>query len=259
VLNNCEFHVKEDVRLSDYVYKTCVGIDGEQNNDQAKNEKQVLASFENQSTILRRLAGNFEKIQTFADETIIALRYGKEVTVSVDYGSKFFLKTSEDLMAEKESMAGDDVMIDAVSNELIETKFRNDSGGKLRAGVIQDLDPLPGKSLEDVISIKDAGGIDDFAFKVKVNLMNFIRRFEREQLPIAQFMKDGEYFERIKMIQDEFKKYVSGFEEKEESPIATVDPLKLINPIDENMGKVVIKKTKNEKNDSGKFKAVNTD
>jgi hypothetical protein len=135
----------------------------------------------------------------------------------------------------------------------------NDSGGKLRATVIQDLDPLPGKSLEDVIKIKDSGGIDDFAFKVKVNLMNFIRRFEREQLPISQFMKAGEYFERIKLIQEEFKKYVGGFEEKEETPIATVDPLNLMNPDKEKAGKIIIKKVKNAKNDSGKFKAVDTD
>lgn len=205
------FHVTEDVRLSDYIFKTSVGIDGEQNNDQAKNEKQVLASFESQSIILRRLAQNFEKIQTFADKTIITLRYGVEVNVSIDYGSKFFLKTAEDLMKEKDSMTGNDVMTDAVSSELIETKFRNDSGGKTRAKVMNDLDPLPGKNIEEAIQIKDAGGIDLPTFIIKANFMNFVKRFEREQLPIASFMKEGEYMQRVQLIKDEFKKYASEF------------------------------------------------
>lgn len=207
-----EFHVKEDERLTDYIYRTSVGIDGEQNNDQAKNEKQVLASFENQSTILRRLANNFEKIQSFAEKVIIFLRYGEYVTVSIDYGSKFFLKTAEDLMGERESVKGDEIITDAINTEMIETKFRNDSGGKIRAQVLNDLDPLPGREIEEVVKIKDSGGIDDKTFKIKVNFMNFVRRFEREQLPIDQFMKSGEYNERVKLINQEFKKYASEFE-----------------------------------------------
>lgn len=250
-VNSLEFHVTEDERLTDYIFKTTVGVEGEQSNDQAKNEKQVLASFENQSIILRRLAKNFEKIQTFAEKTMIALRYGEEIKVSIDYGSKFFLKTAEDLMTEKESMAGDDIMTDAVSSELIETKFRNDSGGKIRANVINDLDPLPGKSIEECIQIKDAGGIDELAFKIKCNLMPFTRRFEREQLPIAQFMKEGEYRERVELILEEFKKYAGEFEEKEleiVNPIATVDsnpitePIIEENPANVKAGKVKIKK-----------------
>lgn len=202
-----KFHVTEDERLTDYIYKTSVGLDEEPENDQAKNEKQVLASFENQSIILRRLANNFEKIQSFADHTLIFLRYGQDVTVSIDYGSKFFLKTAEDLTKEKESFAGDDVMLDANTTELIETKFRNDSGGKIRAKVINDLDPLPGKNIDEAIKIKDKGGISDTAFRIKAQLMNYVRRFEREQLPISEFMKDGEYFERVNLIKKEFLKY----------------------------------------------------
>ena len=206
------FHVKEDERLTDYIYKTSVGIDGEQSNDQAKNEKQVLASFENQSIILRRLANNFEKIQTFAEEILIFLRYGERVTVSIDYGSKFFLKTAEDLMSERELVKDDDIISDSVNQEMIESRFRNDSGGKIRANVINDLDPLPNKTIEESIKIKDAGGIDDLTFKIKANLMNFVRRFEREQLPISQFMSAGEYRERVELIKNEFKKYASEFE-----------------------------------------------
>jgi len=204
-----EFHVSEDVRLSDYIYMTCVGIDGEQTNDQAKNEKQVLASFENQSIILQRLATNFEKIQAFADKVIIALRYGEDIEPSIDYGSKFFLKTAEDLTGERENVKDDDIMSDSLSKDMIETRFRNDSGGKLRAKVISDLDPLPGKTLDEVIKIKDAGGISREDFIIKIKLLPFIRKFETEQIPIPQFMQGGEYRTKLKKIRDEFLKYIT--------------------------------------------------
>ena len=205
------FHVSEDERLTDYIMKTCVGIDGEQSNDQAKNEKQVMSSFENQTTILRRVATNLEKVQTFADKVKIQLRYGEIVEPSIDYGSKFFLKTASDLATEKETFKGDDIMNDTITNELIETKFRNDAGGKTRAQVIRDLDPLPGRDLEEVIKINNAGGIDSETFTIKANLMNFVMRFEREQLPIAQFMRNKDYNERVNLIKGEFKKYASEF------------------------------------------------
>jgi len=206
-IDTLEFHVKEEERLSDYIFKTAVGVDGEQSNDQAKNEKQVLASFESQSIILQRIATNFEKIQAFADKVLIAIRYDEDLEPSIDYGSKFFLKTAEDLSIERESLKGDDIMFDSLSQDIIETRFRNDSGGKLRAKVIGDLDPLPGRTIEETIQIKNAGGIDDKGFMIKVNLMPFVRRFESEQIPLAQFVQ-GKYWERIKKIREEFEKYI---------------------------------------------------
>jgi len=226
-----QFHVTEDERLTDYIYKTSVGIEGEQNNDQAKNEKQVLASFENQTTILRRIATNFEKIQAFADKVKIQLRYGEEIEPSIDYGSKFFLKTAEDLITERESLISDDVMLDANSTELIETKFRNDSGGKIRAKVINDLDPLPSKTIDDLIKIKDS--IDDFVFWQKITLMANVRRFEREQQAIALWMKVGDYSERVDLIKKEFKKYYNELEPKETiTPIATAQVNQVTEPIE---------------------------
>lgn len=232
-----EFHVAEDGRLTDYIFKTVVGVDGEQKNDQAKNEKQVIASFENQSIILKRIAKNFEIIQAFAEGTIIKLRYGTNAIndISIDKGTKFFLKTVEDLVAEKEAVAGDDIMTDAVSKDLDETRFRNDSAGKIRAQVIRDLDPLPGKSFDEVIQIKNAGGIDDVTFKIKAKLMYLVNRFEREQVSIPAYMKgNNDYSKRINDILSEFKKYI-----QEDTPVKKEkSPDEDKNPEKEKSGKV---------------------
>jgi hypothetical protein len=257
-----EFHVTEDERLTDYIYKTSVGIDGEQNNDQAKNEKQVDASFENQTMILNRLADNFEKIQTFADEVLIKIRYGNDSIedISIDYGTKFFLRTITDLVSEKDAVTGDDILLDAISQEMIETKFRNDTSGKIRADVIRDIDPLPGivgmnrigdSPIDEAIKIYQAGGIDINAFIIKCNLMNFVRRFEREQLSIAQFMKKGDYNERVNLIKQEFVKYAAEYQAEEKTlapvatvpamPVATAMSMNLTNPVKGKTGKVLIK------------------
>lgn len=208
-VDSLKFHVEEDDRLTDYIYKTSVGVEGEEKNDQAKNEKQVLASFESQTIILRRIARNFEKIHSFADKTIIKLRYGVDSInkVSIDYGTKFFLKTTDDLISERDSVKGDDIFSDILSDEIAETKFRNDSGGKLRFDVIRDLDPLPGKSLGEAIQIRNAAGITEEEFKVKVNLINYIRRFEREQMPIAQFVQRENYNKRVTKIKQTLLDY----------------------------------------------------
>jgi hypothetical protein len=224
-VNTLQFHVSEDDRLTDNIFKTAVGVDGEQKNDQAKNEKQVLASFESQSIILKRIAMNFEKIQCFADRVCIGLRYGQDVNCSIDYGNKFFLKTVEDLTEEIESVKTDDVMLSAVYDELIETKFRNDSAGKTRAYVLRDLDPAPCKGMEEVITMKEKGGITEDDFRIKCNFMNYVLRFEREQLPIDQFMSKGDYNERVKKIKDEFLKYAGeGKTEEMKEPKQGVPP-----------------------------------
>jgi hypothetical protein len=139
------------------------------------------------------------------------------------------------LVSEKESVAGDDIMTDAVNRDLDETRFRNDSAGKIRAQVIRDLDPLPGKSFDEVIQIKNAGGIDEVAFKIKAKLMYLVNRFEREQVSIPAYMKGGEdYAKRVNDILEEFKKYIQEDKQVEKEKFPDEDK----NPEKEKSGKV---------------------
>lgn len=205
------FHSEEGAKMWDRIYASVVGIDGEQENNMAKNEKQVLASFESQSNILRRIAHNFELIWAFADRVKIQLRYGIDVWPVIDLGSKFFLKTTSDLVAQMEDVKSSDIVYDALHEELLETKFRSDTAGKTRADVILDLDPLPGRTIKEAEEIQKAGGITSEEYQLKARMMSFVRRFEREQLPLNKFVMSGDYSERLKLIKEEFKKYESEF------------------------------------------------
>ena len=211
-VDTLEFHEKSIEQKEQKIFYSVVGIGGEQKNDMAKNEKQVMASFESQTAVLERIAKNFESIQTFAEKTKIALRYGPAVLddISIDYGSKFFLKTESDLIQQlndakdKGSHAS---VISSIMDETLETKYRNDSSGLMRAKIIQELDPLPDKTQEEAEKILDKKGITLEQYIIKSQLLNFVKRFEREQASLVVFASARNYKDKIDSIYEEFTKY----------------------------------------------------
>lgn len=207
------FHVMEEERLMNNILHKVVGVDSEATK-MAQNEKQVMGGFESRTSVLRRLTYNFEKIQEFADTTLFALRYGKPAVVAVDMGSRFFLRNVNDLVNDL-SIAKDkgahDSMVDMLSEEILETKFRNDKRGYERAKLIRALDPLPDKNVTEAITIFEKGGIDQESFIIKCNLIAFIGRFEREQAPLSVYGSDLDFSERVKQIKEELINYAKEF------------------------------------------------
>jgi hypothetical protein len=188
-----------------------VGTDQEQRNDAAKNEMQVESAFESQTSVLMRIKKNFEMIHTFADATICRIRYREGFTgCTIDYGTRFFLKSEEDLYADyknaKESGA-DDVVLMEINNAILDTRYRDDRQGRMRADIIRDLDPMPEKTIDEVIKIKAAGGVDNVSFVIKMNLLNFVHRFERENIPLNLFGANLKYSKRLDNINEKLKEY----------------------------------------------------
>lgn len=225
-VTNLTYHDEAVVAKRDSIFYSVVGKGGEQNNDQAKNEKQVQASFESQASILRKIANNFELIQTFADKCKIDIRYGVDAleSISIDYGSKFFMKNKADLISELDTMKKNGThssLISSQMNEITEAKYRNDSYGLTRANIIQELDPLPDKTQDEAEKILDKKGITLKQFVIKSQLMNFVNRFEREQVNLVEFGSAIDYGAKIESIYEEFEKYadeIIGEEPKEDIP-----------------------------------------
>lgn len=206
-----EFHVKNIIEKRDTIFYSVVGKDSDTTKE-AINEKQVMASFESQSAILMRIAGNFKKIEEFADKCKADIRYGvgQLIEVCIDLGTKFFLRTASDLigeMKEAKDNGSHSSVIGILQDEIIEAKFRNDTAGMTRAQVIQELDPLPDKTLDEAIQILDKGGISKEQFIIKANLLSFVRRFEREQASLVEFGKQIDKSKKIEAILEEFRKY----------------------------------------------------
>ena len=222
-IGTLQHHVETIDALAIEIFRKVTGYGGEPENNQAKNEKQIMSGFESQMIVLQRIASNFEKIQTFADATKIRLRYGAEALddIAIDYGSRFFLvsteQLTENLKAGKDNGL-DEGIIDSITDELLETKFRNDKGSLMRARILRDLDPLPDKSIDEAILIKDAGGIDKINFVIKANKISFAKRFDREQMPLQFFGENLSYDVKIKKIKDEFVKYAGEIDSSEQRP-----------------------------------------
>jgi hypothetical protein len=208
-----DFHVTEEERLMGNILHKVVGVDSEATK-MAQNEKQVMGGFESRTSVLRRLTYNFEKIQEFADATLFSLRYGKKPTVAVDMGSRFFLRNVNDLVEDlntAKDKGAHDAMIDMLSEEILETKFRNDKRGYERAKLIRALDPLPDKNVSEAITIFEKGGIDQISFIIKCNLIAFVGRFEREQGPLSVYGANLDFSERVKQIKEELTNYGKEF------------------------------------------------
>ena len=141
--------------------------------------------------------------------------------IAIDYGSRFFLKSTEELTEDlKNSKQGgmDESLVEAMTDELLETKFRNDKASLLRAKILRDLDPLPDKSLNEAATILQQGGIDKINFVIKANKISFAKRFDREQMPLQFFGEKMSYDEKIKTIKEEFVNYAKEINSGEQGP-----------------------------------------
>ena len=126
-VNSLDWHVKEEGRLYDKIFKAVVGTDTEVLNDAAKNETQIESAFESQKSVLFRVKKNFEIINKFADETLCRLRYGERfIDCDIDYGTDFFLRDVDDLQEElvtaKDSGASD-AILETISTNILHTKY----------------------------------------------------------------------------------------------------------------------------------------
>jgi len=205
------WHVKEEMRLTDKIFRSVVGIEQEVRDQDAVNEMQMQGSFESQKSVLLKTKKNFEVIHKFADETICKLRYGERFAgCEIDYGTNFFLKDvgdlQDDLKTAKESGASE-VIVSSIGDNILNTRYRDDKNNRARADIVDDLDPMPNKTMAEAIEIFDKGGIDKLNFIIKSNLLSFVRRFERENTDVVNFGSLTNYNRKIEGILEAFKMY----------------------------------------------------
>ena len=208
-----EWHVDEEMRLTNKIYRSVVGTDAEVKNEAAKNENQVDAAFESQISVLFRIKKNFEIIHKFADKTIAKIRYGESfVGCNIDYGTKFFLKDvnelHQDFKMAKEAGASETIL-EQIQTNILNTKYKEDLHSREKAEIIRDIDPLPEKTIEEAINIFEKGGIDKINFIIKANLTKFVRRFERENISLVEFASSIDYSRKIESILERFKQYAN--------------------------------------------------
>jgi hypothetical protein len=108
--------------------------------------------------------------------------------------------------------------------EITETKYRNDSFSLNRAKIIQELDPLPDKTQDEAEKILDKKGITLEQYIIKSQLMNFVKRFEREQINLVEYASALDYDKKINAIYEEFVKYAEEIIGDEPEPEPVIVP-----------------------------------
>lgn len=207
-----DYNVEEVIRLAESIIINVVGGGGEPSNEQAKNEKQILAGFENKTTILQRIAWNFEKAHKFVNDTICKLRYdGAFIESNISWGKDFYIYSVDELRdiykkAKENGLSMTE--LDMIQKQIISTEYRNNPAELKRVYILKDLEPYRHFTLKEIIELKDKGLIvDDQDLQLKLNFTNFIDRFERENINIVEFGNLLEYDKKIQVITNTLKSY----------------------------------------------------
>lgn len=211
--SSLDYNVDEEERLRNELINAVVGVDGGAINEQAINELQVNANFENQSTILNRIKKGFEEAQNFIDETVCRLRYGSTfVSANINLGTEFYMLDPQTLRAQyklaKESGASE-AELDAMQNQILETEYRHNPTQLQRMLVLAELEPYKHFTREEAINLYEKGLILADDFIIKINFSNFVRRFERENTNLLEFGINLPFYEKIEVITNKFKDYAS--------------------------------------------------
>lgn len=194
------------------IYQSATGYGGEPVNDQAVNEKQIIASFESRKSVLKNLKKNFEAAHEWTMETVCRLRYGSMfLGATIDYGTEFYLYAPDEILEaynKAKEIGADDNALDALQDQYNQTKYRNNPNARKRANIIKNLDPFRHLGKKEVKEMYLAGLIPYPDYMLKTNLSTLITRFERENTTLVRFGELLEFDKKIKRIKEVLTGYI---------------------------------------------------
>jgi hypothetical protein len=212
-IDSCDYVRKEVDLRNKEIYNSAVGV---VNNDseQAKNELQIMSSFESRKSILDKVRYGFEEIIKWTESTVASLRYGDVfVNADVSLGDGYFLNSTESLQKEFEQLkegSFPESEIDRSYTKIIETKYKNNPVELERENILLNLNPFPYvNDMEELRNDLISGLISAEDYKIKRNFSALVKRFERENAPIHLFGADIDFDRRIDIIKEQLVKYVN--------------------------------------------------
>ena len=227
-VTSLEYHSEMLERKKDQIFENVVGREDDRNNDQAKNEAQVQSAVESREEVLSRYSVNWEEIDKFSTTVMAQLRYGSSfISYDCDYGTQWFLRSLNDLQEDYKmalDTGADPVILEEIKNAIINLKYRNNPTGKVRADLITDLTPYRDKSVDDLIMLSKEGLVDEIDLRIRLNLLDFIARFERENAPLNVFGRDVDYTVKLRNIREALEGYAQEVVESQKKIDPPDDP-----------------------------------
>lgn len=210
--SSLDYNTTEEKRLAYEIYTKVTGSGGEVQQKESINEMQVSANFEDKKNVLLSLKTNFEKAQTFIDDTICRLRYGESyLSCSINWGTEFYLYSAEDLQkiySEAKKAGASEARLDMIADQIIATENRNNPIQLQRMLLLKQLEPYRHLTLSEMQSLLNKSLIDPVMMIIKINFATFVDRFERENINIIEFGSSLPLDRKIEIINQKFIEYV---------------------------------------------------
>lgn len=210
--DSLEYNVDECDRLEMKIRTSVSGMGGNVSEKEAINETQVAANFESKTSALNALKTNFEQAQKFVEDTICRFRYGSEfLSSSISWGTEFYVFTVAELYdkyGKAKANGASGAELDAIAGQIIEVEHRNNPPVLQRMMILKEIEPLPGRTFDEVMRLYDKGLVDWETTMLKVNFMAYVERFERENINIIEFADRLPMREKVDLITKKLKEYV---------------------------------------------------
>lgn len=206
-----DYNVEEIERIATEITGNVIGVGGNMTLNKAFNKDQINANSESKTNVLNSLKGNLEAARKFVDDTACILRYGDNfLSSSISMGTEFYIYSIDDLYAQFEKAkknGASDAELDAISNQLISTEYRNDPTQMQRMMILKQLEPYRHYTFDELIKLQEKSLLDNEMLQIKINFSTFVDRFERENTNIIEFGYQLEFAKKIEIITDKFKEY----------------------------------------------------
>ena len=176
----------------------------------SKNKEQLSAHMDSRHSVIMEIKEGFEVIEKFVLDTAGKLRYGDDYLNSiVNYGSRFFLKSSEEMQLDYKMARENGVPSFELSNmrsEMWEKKYAADPSILQRIKLLTQLEPYPDYTVGQLQGL--AAFIDTKELALKIAFNDLVAKFEREFGPIDQYFSSMALEMRVELIRTQLMKYL---------------------------------------------------
>jgi hypothetical protein len=209
-----DYNAKTTFEYRNEIVNSLIGVLGSFIGREAVNEKQVAALLEEKNSILESLAQNFEVIHEFILKTAALYQYPEQFEGAVvDYGKRFFLKSSDELLAEYDEAkkaAAPQFVLDSKLERAIKAKTQNNPPAQERSIIMMNLEPFIHSSIKEVQEYAMQGLASTEQAQLKINFTALMARFERENGSVNQFEQFRTLDQRIDSINAQLITYLEG-------------------------------------------------
>jgi len=207
------YNTDEIIRMEAKIIEIATGKIRNISSKEAINEDQVKSQFESQTNILRYIAQNLEKINTWTCNTVARLMFGDQyLGCTINYGNEFYLQSLEDITKDYQTGKASGLpsyVLLSKRKQIEELQSKNNPTERDRLNILKYLEPYADLTPQECKSLS-IDQIDFEGFALKVNFVTFIHKFELEYGDIVEWGSALSLKTKIDKINQKLKEYVRG-------------------------------------------------